>query len=221
MNCNCLQVYERYNWPKSCIKRYRKNIAISSSIAIFSDVSKRYNILLSRYKTLNPGCDTTSAGVLGKWNFRWQSIILVNTVVLVPGIQELLCYGQQHHMPLWLCGRSVVQMFLSHLKVLPFSCHKVCKKCHLWRLWSASPGGCPPQQHLLLAQHWSLEARALGVDPSADRSQTRPKSSSCCGSLTFSNPNLLLCSHMWKLEGGQVWASILVLRGEIRLWRFN
>ena len=49
MNCNCLQVYEGQNWPKSCIKRYRKNIAISSSIAIFSDVSKRCNILLSRY----------------------------------------------------------------------------------------------------------------------------------------------------------------------------
>ena len=49
MNCNCLQVYESQNWPKSCIKRYRKNIAISSSIAIFSDVSKRCNILLSRY----------------------------------------------------------------------------------------------------------------------------------------------------------------------------
>ena len=49
MNCNCLQVNEGQNWPKSCIKRYRKNIAISSSIAIFSDVSKRCNILLSRY----------------------------------------------------------------------------------------------------------------------------------------------------------------------------
>ena len=30
-------------------KKYRKNIAISSDIAIFSDVSKRCNILLSRY----------------------------------------------------------------------------------------------------------------------------------------------------------------------------
>ena len=36
-------------WLISCIKKYRKNIVISSGIAIFSDVSKRCNILLSRY----------------------------------------------------------------------------------------------------------------------------------------------------------------------------
>ena len=38
--------------PKMAIimpKKYRKNIVISSGIAIFSDVSKRCNILLSRY----------------------------------------------------------------------------------------------------------------------------------------------------------------------------
>ena len=163
---------------------------------------------ISRYKTLNPGCDTTSAGVLGKWNFRWQSIILVNTVVLVPGIQELLCYGQQHHMPLWLCGRSVVQMFLSHLKVLPFSCHKVCKKCHLWRLWSASPGGCPPQQHLLLAQHWSLEARALGVG--SELVQKVPP----VVEVWHFPTQICSCDSMWKLEGGQVWSPILEERWE-------
>ena len=36
-------------WLISCIKKYRKNIVISSGIAIFSDVSKRCNILLSQY----------------------------------------------------------------------------------------------------------------------------------------------------------------------------
>ena len=36
-------------WLISCIKKYRKNIAISSGIAIFSDVSKRCNILLLQY----------------------------------------------------------------------------------------------------------------------------------------------------------------------------
>ena len=36
-------------WLISCMKKYRKNIAISSGIAIFSDVSKWCNILLLRY----------------------------------------------------------------------------------------------------------------------------------------------------------------------------
>ena len=36
-------------WLISCIKKYRKNIAISSGIAIFSDVSKQCNILLLQY----------------------------------------------------------------------------------------------------------------------------------------------------------------------------
>ena len=42
------------------ISRYRKNLAISSSIAIFSDVSKRCNILLSQYiaiKNAHPWLD--------------------------------------------------------------------------------------------------------------------------------------------------------------------
>ena len=44
-------------WLISCIKRNRKNIVISSGIAIFSDVSKQCNILLSQYiaiKMLSP-----------------------------------------------------------------------------------------------------------------------------------------------------------------------
>ena len=36
-------------WLISCIKKYRKNIVITSGIAIFSDVFKWCNILLSRY----------------------------------------------------------------------------------------------------------------------------------------------------------------------------
>ena len=36
-------------WLISCIKKYRKNIVISSGIAIFSDVSKQCNKLLLKY----------------------------------------------------------------------------------------------------------------------------------------------------------------------------
>ena len=62
--------------------------------------------------------------------------------------------------------------------------------------WSASQEGCPPPQRLLLAQHWSLAATALGVDSSAYRTRTRPENSSCSGSWTFSSLNLLLRFHV-------------------------
>ena len=62
--------------------------------------------------------------------------------------------------------------------------------------WSASLEGCPPSQCLLLAQHWSLVARALWVDSTADQTQTRPENSSCSGSRTFSSLNLLLWFHV-------------------------
>ena len=52
MNCGCLQVYKRPNWSISWIKKYRKSIAISSDIVIFSDLSKRFNILFSLYITM-------------------------------------------------------------------------------------------------------------------------------------------------------------------------
>ena len=77
MNRNCLQVYEGQNWPKSCIKRYRKNIAISSSIAIFSDVSKRCDILLSRYITIQ-NAQPWSWWAL-HFNFVWVSVYIIST----------------------------------------------------------------------------------------------------------------------------------------------
>ena len=40
VNCYCLQVHTRQTWPISCIKRYCKNIPISSDIAISSYASK-------------------------------------------------------------------------------------------------------------------------------------------------------------------------------------
>ena len=49
-------------------KKYRKNIVISSGIAILSDVSKRCNILLSRYKTLNPEQDASHGNMLREKN---------------------------------------------------------------------------------------------------------------------------------------------------------
>ena len=49
MNRNCFLVHERPKMTNIMHKTYRRNIVISSGIAIFTDDSKRCNILLSQY----------------------------------------------------------------------------------------------------------------------------------------------------------------------------
>ena len=94
-------------WLISCIKKYRKNIAISSGIAIFSDVSKRCNILLSRYIAIQ-----NAQPCSGHWH--WTSLpsgrmtcIRSNPFYWIPNVQlqnRSLCFSMSHS-PSW--GSSI------------------------------------------------------------------------------------------------------------------
>ena len=67
-------------WLISCMKKYRKNIVISSGIAIFSDVSKRCNILLSQYiaiKNAHPCCQLFQISKDRK--IHWFAAMTVNS----------------------------------------------------------------------------------------------------------------------------------------------